>query len=86
MPCPFCNLHHTSVYKGATWYMTRLSSCPTFRNLSIPDKTTVLRKSKGCVLCLDWTGVHPRDNCLSRIQGKLCRNCRMMVNGVECGN
>lgn len=45
----------------------------------------VLVKSKGCVLCLDWPGDHRRDNCSSRIGLELYMNCRVLVNGVECG-
>ena len=63
-------------------FKTRLSACPTFRDLSITDKTTMLQRSKGCTLCLDRTDTHTRDKWLSKVRGELYGNCKVLVNGV----
>ena len=57
-PCPACNLQYKLDGDTSQFYWTRLSACPTFRNLSIQDKTTVAENAKACVLCLNWKGNH----------------------------
>ena len=54
IPCPACNLQHLIQGRNNQYYGSRLSVCPTFKNLSVQDKTTVVENSKACVLCLDW--------------------------------
>ena len=58
IPCPACNLQHMVQGRNEQYYGSRLSVCPTFKNLSLQDKTTVVEKAKACVLCLDWRGTH----------------------------
>ena len=85
--CHACNIQHQVPARDnrPKFFGTRLHLCPTFRNLSIQDKTTVVEKNKACVLCLNWTGSHSRDNCPALYQGRLYTNCPMLTNGVECG-
>lgn len=44
-----------------------------------------MERSKGCVLCLDWTGSHMRENFLSQIKGRPFANCNVLVGGADCG-
>ena len=65
-PCPACNLQHKFGTNNNPFFGSRIYSFPTFKNLSIQDKTTVVENAKACVLCLDWRGTHGRDNSPSR--------------------
>ena len=57
-PCPACNLQHRVKGQYNNFYSSRLYLCPTFQNLSIQDKTKVVKDAKVCTLCLDWRGLH----------------------------
>ena len=85
IPCPACNLQHMVQGRNEQYYGSRLSVCPTFKNLSLQDKTRVVEKAKACVLCLDWRGTHSRDQCPTRPGGKPFPNCSVDNNGVACG-
>ena len=54
-PCPACNLQHSIPAKDnrSKFFKTRLHLWPTFKNISIQEETTVVEKTKACVLCLD---------------------------------
>ena len=71
--------------KDGQYYGSRLSVCPTFANLSLQDKTTVVEKAKACALCLDWRGKHTRDQCPARPGNRPFPNCTVSTNGVACG-
>ena len=58
IPCPAFNLQHLIQGRNEQYYGSRLSVCPTFKNLSVQDKTTVVEKSNACILCLNWRGTH----------------------------
>ena len=52
--CPACNLQHTVTITAGDgtkteFYGSRLNQCPTFKNLSIQDKTTVVENAKACL-------------------------------------
>ena len=85
IPCPACNLQHLIQGKNEQYYGSRLRVCPTFKNLSIQDKTTVVENAKACVLCLDWQGTHTRDHCTAKLGGQPFPNCSVDNNGVVCG-
>ena len=85
IPCPACKIQHLVQGLKEQYYGSRLSACPTFRNLSLQDRTTVVEKCKACVLCLDWRGIHSRDQCPAMAKGKPFPNCTKDNNGVVCG-
>ena len=74
-------IHHRQ--KGDMLYKTRLSLCPTFKNMSIAERGATLEHCKGCALCLDWTGEHDRTNFTSQVKGKPISNCNVRVGSSE---
>ena len=85
-PCPGCQGQHTFLNdEGETQYKSRLSSCPSFHTISAAERASIVQASRGCALCLDWTGDHTKDECRARIRGVDVPTCDKYVNGVECG-
>ena len=85
--CPCCKSQHTFfVDDGSIRYKTRLSACRSFQNMSVENRARLVEEAKGCALCLDWTGLHTRDNCQENYRfGKRFGNCEADVGGAKCG-
>merc|ERR1719234_1548331 len=87
-PCPACNEQHPfpNFDPAAPKYKSRLYACDTFREMSVPDRASLIERVGGCALCLDWTGKHTRDNCPSTARGGVSfPMCDKFEGGVVCG-
>jgi hypothetical protein len=51
----------------------------------VAERASLVEKTNGCALCLDYTGRHQKDNCRSMSLGSLYGRCDRQVNGVDCG-
>ena len=71
---------------GKTFYKNRLSVCDAFRSKSLDERATIIQQTRGCVLCLDWTGDHQAKACQAKDRnGKTYEPCKQLVNGSPCG-
>ena len=93
MQCPKCRTEHTwKNFKGEERTSTRYGNCPKFIDESVNDRAKSIEAAKGCVKCLDFTGLHKHGDC--RFQGRcgVCqRNHNTMLHGtssayVDCCN
>ena len=101
-PCPVCKTHHskTNIYmietliktrynnSGDTVYMSRLTSCSAWMNLSLADRAKAVETANGCSLCTDWTGDHQKDKCDAKKKGGIpYEACKIEDNsGRTCGS
>ena len=67
LPCRCCQLTHVNPFNGKQF--TRLSRCDKFRNMDLQSRVKELERLKACVMCLDSTGNHQRDNCTAKSKG-----------------
>ena len=85
-PCPTCQGQHTFTNaEGEVMYMSRLSACGLFVNLSAAERANTIQAALGCALCLDWTGDHLRETCKAKKKGRDMPMCSIPVNGSPCG-
>ena len=85
--CPACGWTHIAMgSNGKTYYKTRLSNCEAFTSKSVDERATIIQQTRGCILCLDWTGSHQVRTCQAKAgQGKTFDPCKRLVNGSPCG-
>ena len=88
-PCPVCKTHHSKTNNsGDTVYMSRLTSCSAWMNLSLADRAKAVETANGCSLCTDWTGDHQKDKCDAKKKGGIpYEACKIEDNsGRTCGS
>ena len=66
-------------------YMSRLSACALFVNMSAAERANTVQTAQGCALCLDWSGDHKRESCSAKKKGKDMPFCSIPINGSPCG-
>ena len=83
--CPVCGeSHKITEGKNIGKYKTRLSSCGTFRDMSVNERGGGMEAAQACILCTDWT--HQRDKCDAKVNGQPWQGCVVKdSNGQKCG-
>ena len=72
-PCPACQSQHTLVSKnGETLYKSRLSSCTTWRNMSLQDRALLVEKVKGALYVLTGVEIIKRTTVILSIVRESC--------------
>ena len=76
--CPACGGTHTAMGSNNEKYVkTRLSNCEVFTRKSFNERATIIQKTRGCILCLDWTGSHQVGACQAKgRQGRTFDPCK----------
>ena len=86
VPCPACDQTHTFTGReGREITSTRLWSCPTFKEMGISERVSLLQKVNGCAKCLDYTGRHQREHCLCKDRDGEPFTCNHKEGDVLCG-
>ena len=81
--CPKCAEEHLwRTFKGEERVSTRFGNCPKFVEESVDDRAKSVEAAKGCVRCLDYSGLHKHGEC--RYQGK-CGVCQRTHNTMLHG-
>ena len=65
--CPVCQGKHTYPTKdGKKLGCVRLSSCDTWKTMSIEERARHIKERNGCIICLDRTGQHQSATCVHK--------------------
>ncbi len=67
--CPKCaEVHLWKGFRGEERASTRFGNCPKFVAESVDERAKSVEAAKGCVRCLDFTGLHKHGEC--KYQGR----------------